>query len=262
MNSIYEISKCSYDLSGIEVSVICCFKDSEKFISECILSIIGQKSCNFELLLLDDCSSDNSLLIVKEILNNNRIKHKIFRSNKNLGVPRARNYLIKNSSGSLLAIHDSDDVMMPYRLALQKQFFEKNSSVAVLGGHAVKIDDCGNFVELMSYPPCLHDDIVLMFTGRTNPIIDPTVMMKKEDFCNCGMYSLLEGERLVQDFDMWLRMHCLGFKFENLQIPLISYRVNKDGITQQKKSDMIKAHVMVQRKYLNFLRNIGNKNEK
>lgn len=262
MNNIYEVSKCEYSLEKVDVSVICCFRNSEKFITECLLSILSQKSCNFELLMLDDFSEDDSLSIAKHILNDSKIKYKIFKSDKNIGVPKARNFLIKNSIGKLLAIHDSDDVMMPYRIAAQKQFFEKNNNITVLGGHAIKIDDCGNFIELMSYPPCLHDDIVIMLSGRTNPVIDPTVMMKKEDFCNCGMYSVLDNERLVQDFDMWMRMSCLGFKFSNLQFPLISYRVNKDGITQNKKVDMIKAHVLIQRKYSNFLRNIRTKNEK
>lgn len=262
MNSIYEVCNIEYSSRDVDVSVVCCFKNSVKFIKDCLMSLLVQKSCNFELLMMDDCSDDESINVVKNILINSDVKYRIFRSDINIGVPRARNFLIKNSVGKFIAIYDSDDIMMPYRLAIQKNFFEKNQNITVLGGHAIKVDDCGNFIELMSYPPCFHDDIVLMFSGRTNPIIDPTVMMKKEDFCNCGMYSVLEGERLVQDFDMWIRMACLGLKFRNLPIPLISYRLNKDGITQNRKADMIRSHVLIQKKYSNFLNKVRTKNEK
>jgi hypothetical protein len=137
-----------------------------------------------------------------------------------------------------------------------------NPGIDILGSHAIKIGMNDEFMGFMSYPPRLHDDIVSMLCGKVNPMIDPTIMMKRLEFLSLGLYSLLEKERLVQDFDMWIRACMVGKKLGNIQMPLISYRFNENGLTQQKKEDMIKAHVYIQTKYKAYLSKIKEQNVK
>lgn len=260
MNRIYEVER--KDAYGVEVSVICCFRNVDKFIANSISSVISQKSCPFEILLLDDESEDSSLNVCLNLLRNNNVPFKLFKSEKNIGVPSARNFLIKQSSADYVAIHDADDCMLPYRLAIQYNYIINNPNIDILGSHAIKIGMNDEFIGFMNYPPRLHDDIVSMLCGKVNPMIDPTIMMKRVEFLSLGLYSLLEKERLVQDFDMWIRACMAGKKMENIQIPLISYRFNENGLTQQKKEDMIKAHVYIQAKYKAYLSQIKEQNVK
>ena len=260
MNCIYEVDR--KEAYGVEVSVICCFRNVEKFINNSISSIIAQNSCPFEILLLDYASEDSSLDICVNLLKNSNVPFKLFKSDRNVGVPSARNFLIKQSIANYIAIHDADDHMLPYRLAIQYNYMINNPGIDILGSHAIKIGMNDEFIGFMSYPPRLHDDIVSMLCGKVNPMIDPTIMMKRLEFLSLGLYSLLEKERLVQDFDMWIRACMVGKKMGNIQIPLISYRFNENGLTQQKKEDMIKAHVYIQTKYKAYLSKIKEQNVK
>jgi|LauGreDrversion4_2_1035121.scaffolds.fasta_scaffold87113_2 glycosyltransferase involved in cell wall biosynthesis len=260
MNRIYEIS--STDHKECDISVICCFHNSSKYIRDSLLSVCYQKSCSYELMLLDDASTDDSLKLVQDILYSSKIKFKLYKSETNIGVPAARNFLIQNSKGSLVAIHDSDDCMIPYRLAIQYNYMINNPYIDILGCHAIKIDDKDSFLGFMHYPPRDHDDIISMFCGKVNPMIDPTIMMKKSEFISLGLYSVMQKDRLAQDFDMWIRASMVGKKLGNIQIPLVSYRVNPDGLTQQKKDEMIKSHVHIQNKYRTYLESIRVKNVK
>lgn len=260
MNNIYEVSSFFKDTPL--VSVICSFKDSSKQIEECLSSLRSQYFNNFELLLIDDGSSDDSIKIVNNFLSKNKINYRLFLSKENVGVPKARNFLIKQSSCEYFAIQDSDDIMLSDRLGLQYEFLNKNKDIGILGGHAIKIDLEGNEIGTMSYPPAFHDDILKMMPGKVNPIIDPTSMMRKNLFFKVGMYSTLEKERLVQDFDLWIKSAISGINIANLQKPLIKYRVNPIGLTQLKKNEMIKAHVMLQFKYASFLKTIKAIHEK
>jgi len=260
MNHIYEIISTGH--KECDISVICCFHNSSKYINESLRSVCAQKSCSFELLMLDDASSDNSLKLAQDIAQQYGVKFRLYKSEENIGVPSARNFLIQNSIGSYIAIHDSDDYMIPYRLAIQHNYMINNSYIDILGCHAIKIDDKDNFLGFMNYPPKNHDDITLMFCGKVNPMIDPTIMMKKSEFISLGLYSVMQKDRLAQDFDMWIRASMLGKRLGNIQIPLISYRVNPDGLTQQKKDEMIKSHVHIQNKYRTYLESIKVKNAK
>ena len=250
---------------GYEISIICCARNAESYIGECISSVIGQKGPKFKFLLLDDFSSDNTLSVAKNILVDNKISYEIYRSHVNLGVPKSRNALIKICKTPYIAIQDADDLMTPYRLAIQMNFLNQNSHICTVGGRAIKIDDAGNFVGMMSYSPVNHDDILLMLTGRVNPMIDPTVMMRKSVFDQLGGYSENDGLRLVQDFDLWIRMCKYGFRLANIDAPMIIYRVNSSGLTATRKDDMIKAHVYAQachKTFLDSIRSIHGKTER
>lgn len=256
--SIVKKNKCDYKN---KISVICCFYNAEKYIEECLNSVVSQDSCDFRLMLLDDSSTDRTSELALSVLAKSNISYELFYSKENMGVPRARNSLINLASSEFLAIHDADDIMMPDRLALQFDALSKGDGVSILGGMAIKIDDNSNFVDLMRYPPANHDDIESMLTGRINPMIDPSIMMTSESFKALGGYSESEKIRLAQDFDLWIRACLNGFKLSNLNIPIISYRSTSGGLTQARKKDMIKAHVFVQSMHAEFLNSIRRKHD-
>ena len=252
---MYQLLKISEQLCNEDhkISVICCARDAEKYLHECIKSMIEQKMHSFRIMFLDDCSSDSTCDFAIEMLSKSCVPYQVFKSCINLGVPKARNSLIKKCSSPLIAIHDADDIMMPYRLAMQYSFMDQHNEVSALGGKAIKIDNDSKFIGTMPYPPSNHDDILFMLPGKVNPMIDPTMMMRTSVFNSMGGYSEIEEARLAQDFDLWIRMAKSGFKMANLDIPLIAYRSSDSGLTVTRKNDMIKSHVYVQSSHRQFL---------
>lgn len=245
-----------------KVAIICCARNASYSIEESLESIARQKSANFHIMLMDDCSEDNTLDIAEKTLEKNRLSFSLYRSLENIGVPRARNFLIKNSESEYIAIQDADDISMPHRICAQTDFLSKNLSIDAVGSKAIKIDIDGNFIGIMNYPPLLHDDITSMLTGKVNPMIDPTTCFRRSVFNALGGYSENEKIRLAQDFDFWIRLAKIGKKIANIDATLLAYRVSEKGLTGSRKEEMIKAHVEVQSLHYNFLESVRRLNAK
>ncbi len=247
-------SRSMYD--DHDVCVICCARNGSMYAQDSLMSVIAQKSCKFKIVLLDDASEDSTLDICSDILRNSQIDYDIYHAKNNLGVPAARNFLISRCSTQFIAIHDIDDIMMPFRLFFQVSFLKEFLDIHAVGGHAYKVDSQGNFIDTMSYPPADNADILNMLPGRVNPMIDPTVMMRLHSFQKMNGYSESINVRLAQDFDLWIRMCKSGMKLANIKMPLTMYRVSDTGLTVSKKNEMIKTHVYVQSIHKHFLEQI------
>ena len=224
------------------VSVITTVYNCERYIKSSLESVLNQTFQDFELILVNDGSTDKTWDIACSF-DDPRI---VFcNNNENRHIPLRRNEAIELSKGELLAVHDGDDESLPGRLAQQVDFMKENPNIFCLGGHAIKIDTRGEVTGIMNYPPAGYSGIVESYYRGKNPIIDPTSMFRKADFIELGCYSLDPDIFTVQDFDLWGRAILAGKKFENMQFPLIRYRVNPEGVTRKRQSEMISAHVKV-----------------
>jgi len=120
-----------------------------------------------------------------------------------------------------------------------------------IGGHAVKIDETNKVVGEMAYPPSGNKDVINTVSRRCmNPMIDPTTVFRKQDFLDLGKYTLEKSIYTVPDFDLWCKAILDGKKFDNLQEPVIKYRQNSTGMTSLHKQEMIKAHMIVWRRFM------------
>ncbi|MBD3228489.1 MAG: glycosyltransferase [Candidatus Lokiarchaeota archaeon] len=230
------------------VSVITPVFNCSKYIRQSIQSILDQTYKNFEFIILDDGCTDKTCHMVSDF-SDKRIK--LIGSNVNMGVPFRRNQGVKTARGKYILIHDGDDISLVNRIELQVNYLNQISDVFCVGGYAIKIDVNENVVGKMEYPPLKHDDIVKKIKhGPLNPMIDPTVMFRKKDFIELGLYSLDKKVRLVQDLDLWTRAILSGKILANIPIPLIKYRTNPDGITEKNKLAMIRSHVGVVSRFI------------
>ena len=166
---------------------------------------------------------------------------------ENVGCGEGRNRAIKISKSEYLAIQDGDDISLLERLEKQVEFMESNQDISFLGGYALQIDENSDLIEdIFNYPPKYNKDILIMASIKNaNPMIDPTIMLRKETFEELGGYSLKKDRKLVPDFDLWLRAMVKGYRFHNLQIPLVKYRINSEGNTIKFKKEMIRQHMTV-----------------
>jgi glycosyltransferase involved in cell wall biosynthesis len=199
--------------SYVKISVGIPFFNAEKFLFSSIQSVLNQTFKDYELILLDDGSLDNSLSIARSF-KDPRIH--IYTDGKNQGIGSRLNELISLAKGKYFVRMDADDMMFPDRLDIQFAFMEKNPSMDVAGGHAVIIDDFNNLIGkripiLNSSPHSVIKHAVF---------IHPTVIGKTEWFVKNRYDPSLSGP---EDYDLWIRT----FSFSNFSIipcPLIFYR--------------------------------------
>lgn len=237
------------------LSVITTVYNCERYIEMSLKSLLNQSFKNFEVILINDGSTDNTWNIVQKIIKNDE-RFILIDNKENKKIPTSRNEAIKISKSKYLFIHDGDDISLPNRLEKQIKFMEQNDDISFLGGFAIKINEKNEELEqVMDYPPQNHVDIVAMIIKKNmNPMIDPTMVFRKKVFDKLNGYSLKLDKKLVPDFDLWLRAILNNYKFYNLQEPLIKYRINSKGNTLKYKQKMIRQHVMVRREFMNKYR--------
>lgn len=144
-----------------KISVIFPIYNKERSIINSIKSILAQTYRNIEIILVNDCSTDNTEAIIFDFLKNyeDNIEIKYFKHENNGGCYAARNTAIKNSTGDYIALQDPDDFSLPYRLELQmNDMIKKNikiSYAAIYRMNHLDIDDIDN-LEFLAYKDCLH----------------------------------------------------------------------------------------------------------
>lgn len=234
-------------MSRPKISVVTPLYNCAVFVKESIESILNQTFQDFEFILLNDGSTDGTWEIV-ESFKDDRIVKLDFKENRR--IPCRRNEAVAMARGEFIAIHDGDDISLPHRLRCELELLTKYEDIFCCGGHAEKIDESGKATGMMMYPPETDSEIVCKISSGTNPIIDPTTMFRVDDFRQLGGYSLEQAIYTVPDYDLWCRAVLAGKRFHNLQMAVIRYRINPNGMTQKHKKEMMNAHRTVQSRYL------------
>ncbi|MHA1469581.1 MAG: glycosyltransferase [Candidatus Asgardarchaeia archaeon] len=234
-----------------KVSIIMTVYNCEEFIEEALDSIFSQTFKDFELIVYDDASTDNTFEILKAYskggILNRFIAIKELGEKKNIGCGAGRNEAIRYAQGKYLAIHDADDISFPERLEKEVAFLEDHQDVFCVSSWAIKIDENGEELEIMDYPPPTHKEIRAEFLKVKNPIIDPASMFRRRAFEKIGGYSA--EWRLVPDFYLWGKAISYGYKFDNILQPLVYYRKHDNSVTTIHQDKTVGEHFTMCRKY-------------
>ncbi|MFH1547498.1 MAG: glycosyltransferase, partial [bacterium] len=201
------------------VSIVIPVHNGEKYIEESIKSCLLQTYSNFEIIVVDDKSTDNTLQILKE-LENRESKLIIIEAEKQNGLGNVLNIGIKASSGKYIARLDADDVMYPTRLEKQVSFMEINTDVVVVGGQIDTMDENGKIIGERSYS--LQDSDIKKNLFLFQPFAHPAVMIRKDAAEKVGYYP--ENIWKVEDVMFFFKMSKVG-KFANLPDKVIKYRM-------------------------------------
>ena len=192
--------------------------NDQKNIESSVNSILDQTYKNFELLVRDDGSSDQTRKILESI-KDKRIK--LFTSSKNIGLTKSLNLLIKKSSGTLIARQDSDDISLKDRFEIQVNRLISGSYDAVLSRAILK--DSSSLRPNFSF--YLPKKFVIKYK---NPFIHGTLLIRKKVLIELGMYD--ENFVYAQDYKLMKSMIDNGIRFKILKKPL--YVLNtKDNIS-------------------------------
>tara|TARA_B100000676_G_scaffold289977_1_gene323041 strand:- start:2267 stop:3199 length:933 start_codon:yes stop_codon:yes gene_type:complete len=207
-----------------EISVVMSAYNSAGLIQRAIDSILGQTFDNFELIILDDGSTDGTADVVRANTDK-RIRLILL---QHAGLPVALNHGISVSEAPLIARHDSDDFSHHIRLEKQLAEFSNNPNLDVVATWHHVVDEMGHFLGLKK--TVLDDSSLKAMLARRNPFAHGTVMMKKAAVVNVGGYN----ERLFysQDYDLWLRIAHAGLRFKCIPESLYNYSISPDSIAR------------------------------
>ena len=210
------------------VSIITPMHNSSAFISETINSVICQTYSYWEMIIIDDASSDNSVAIVEKIINEeSRIK--LIKSSIDLGPAKARNMGIELASGRYISFLDSDDLWLPEKLEKQIIFMNEKKCALSYSSYQ-KIDYKGNYfgkVIIKNLKPSYHDLLKTNHIGCLTAMIDLNIV--KED-----LYMPLIRKR--HDHGLWLLILRKGYIACGYKKILAQFRYRTGSISHDKLS--------------------------
>lgn len=210
------------------ISVAIPIYNSATFLENTIKSVLNQSFQDFELLLINDGSSDNSLKVCEKFISNPKVK--IFSDGVNKGLVFRLNESIIRARGKYYARMDADDIMHPERLDKQVAFMQEHKDVDVIGASAYLIDGGNNIKGIRQATTSKEGQDVRGF-------IHPSVMGKTEWFRKNPYDSKFLR---IEDKELWLRTFRAS-KFENLEETLLYYREEGVPITSKYVKTQISA---------------------
>lgn len=208
------------------ISVLLPVFNGEKYVFETIESILNQTYTNFELIIINDGSNDNSLNEINKF-DDNRIK---LINQQNQGLAKSLNIAASLSKGKYLARIDADDICVPNRFQLQINYLEKNEKISVLGGAPLYINEKGKDLS-RGFTTTWPISIRRALLNQKGCLINhPTVMMRKVDFDDVGGYS----ESIYKssaDYYLWFCFVKKQYKIANLSDILVKYRLHESSMS-------------------------------
>lgn len=230
------------------VSVIMPLYNAERYVVESIESILIQSYDHLELIVVDDCSQDDSFNIVKKLAEKDRRIH-LFSNAVNLGVAKTRNRAVQEARGEYIACLDNDDVARPDRIAEQVTFLQNHPDHGLVASDIEIIDEESRPVAVRTYP---HSDAEIRQSMlRVNPVANPACMFRRSVFNELGgAYD--ESVCPVEDYDFVLRV-AAHYKLANLEQRLTKYRISRTQAKSVYLKRTIKMTLAIQKKQVKLL---------
>lgn len=205
------------------ISVILPVYNASNFLAETISSILEQTFKDFELIIINDGSTDTSEFIIKSFQDPGIIYVK----QENRGVGFSIRKGCEMAKGKYIARIDADDICMPNRFEIQIDYLRKNPDTVLVSSAVIYIDYAGN--EIGRSFPYSSNWAILKKMKYSSTICHPAVMMQKK------AYDLTGGYKNVQPFEdlfLWLSLSKYG-KLHNLKMPLIKYRILENSVSHE-----------------------------
>lgn len=218
------------------VSVIMGCYNNENTILAAIESILEQDFTDFEFIIIDDCSTDRTVEIIKSIHDERII---LFENVENKGLGYSLNLGIQLSKGRYIARMDADDITLSKRFQEQITFLKKHKNTICLGTGAKKIGNVSILTQLLSpniVPYSSHERIKASLLLGT-PMLHPSVMINGE-LLRKSELNYDPAFRKAQDYEFWSRMVWLG-EMRNIKKPLMKYRYSESQSSSKDRSSQI-----------------------
>ncbi len=206
------------------VSVITPVHDLAQYIAATINSVVAQTFGDWEMILVDDCSTDNSVEVVRQYASRDT-RIKLIRLERNSGAAAARNTAITAAAGRYIAFLDGDDLWQPDKLSKQLAFMQEKDATFSYTAYRI-VDEAGRDISLFQVPEQISYRDLL----RTNVVGCSTAIYDAGKLGKVYMPDI----RKRQDFGLWLRLTRTGGVAHGLPEPLAMYRLRSTSLSSNK----------------------------
>ena len=210
------------------VSVIIRTYNRAVLLQQAIQSVLGQTFQDFEIIVVNNSSTDNTIEVVKSF-KDERIRI-INTRNKGI-IAKSRNVGLKESQGDYIAFLDDDDLWCPEKLEIQVEYLRKHPEYYLVYSNAWIIDETGARKGLIMDLELFKEGEIFKYLVKCNFIPQLTVLMKREVFDNIGFFNEDHSVVPVDDYEYWLRV-ALQYKIGFVEEPLARYRVHSGGMSR------------------------------
>ncbi len=221
------------------VSIIMGVYNGANTLSQAIDSIIAQTYTNWELIVCDDCSTDNTSKILSHYeKKDSRII--VIHNKKNCGLAASLNHCLEYVHGTYIARMDCDDLSVETRLDEQASYLENHPEFDLVGSFMQAFDETGNknIIESKQYPTKFD-------LPKGAPFAHATIMIRTSAMKQLNGYCISNHTVRTEDVDLWYRFFASGFKGANLPEPLYLVRVDEAAYKRRKLKYMLHASYII-----------------
>jgi glycosyltransferase involved in cell wall biosynthesis len=231
------------------ISVLMSVHNGENYLEEAIESILNQTYPDFELIIINDFSTDSSFEIIKKFADKRIV---LIENDHNIGLTKSLNKGLKIAKGEYIARMDADDISEINRFEKQIDVLQKNPDYTVVGSNIFLIDDTGLIIEQIKYPETTEENLGNIFFDNT--IVHSSAMFRKDFVMSLGGYN--EEYSKSQDYDLWLNIIENGGLLYNIQESLLKYRIHAGSISNKFGSEQEQNAIRIVRRRLKSILDI------
>ncbi len=227
------------------VSVIMPSYNAEKYIDEAIDSILNQVYENFEFIIVEDCSTDETL---SHIMKYDDSRIHVYKNKNNFGIAYSTNLGIKHAKGKYIALMDDDDISLPLRLLRQVEVLEEKKEIDILGGRTIFVNEKDELLYCGDIPRNNPKYIRAMLLFRCLDFMNPTAMIRKKFLLDKNLYYK-DNYLGMQDYQFYIESSRLG-NISSIEDFILKHRIhkqsesyirlNRDAISRKKMYEKIR----------------------
>ena len=231
-----------------QISVVIPAYNGAEFLAETLSSLAKQTFRDFEVVLVDDGSSDGTAEIADRF--SNEMSMRVLVNTKNIGIAASLNRGIAESDSVFIARLDADDLAHPNRLAQQLNFLETSPDIDLCGTHMLTFKSGNASADsVLEYPT--SDASIKTMLLQQNALSHPSILMRRSFIVDVGSYD--SECDFVEDYDLWCRGVLVGKRYANMEQHLTFYRVHPGQIGQSKFKLQRERDLGVKNRYISAL---------
>lgn len=211
-----------------KISVIMGCYNSGSAVVSAVESIQNQTFTDWEFIVCDDASTDDTYNILLSLASNDS-RIKVIKNSNNLKAAATRNNCLSIAKGEYIAIMDDSDYSYPHRFELQNNFLDNNPDYAIVSSAHIIYDETGESVirKGVEYP---NKKIFLWGT----PFCHPASFFRRDALLSVGGYRVAKETRRTEDYDLFMRLYANGYKGHNIQEPLYRYYITLNDMKRKR----------------------------
>lgn len=212
-----------------KISILMGIYNCAETLPEAIDSILSQTYTNWELIMCDDGSKDDTFKVAKSYFDRYPDKIKLIQNEKNMGLNYTLNRCLEAADGEYIARMDGDDISLPNRFEKEVAALEDNPDMSIVSTPMILFDEAGEWgmANVKEYPQ--NRDFLY-----GTPFCHAPCLVKKEAYVSVGGYSVSKKLLRVEDYHLWVKMYANGFHGMNLCEPMYMMRDDRNAQNRRK----------------------------